>query len=351
MRVLVIKTSSLGDVIHTLPALTDAMRAYPGIHFDWVVEEAFAEIPKWHPAVDRVIPVAIRRWRKNPLKAWFSGEWKHFRLNLREREYDYVIDAQGLVKSAFITRRARGQKHGLDKASAREPRASKAYDYTHFVARNQHAIRRVRKLFADTLRYPMPEDMPDYGIDLSRLPGQEPQPDYAVFLHGTTWETKHWPEEYWIELAKKVTGTGLEVHLPWGNEVEHVRAQKIAEAVQGVEVLPAMGIPALAAQLSSARFVVGVDTGLAHLCAALSVPSITLYGPTSPGLTGVMGASQKNLEVDFECAPCFSRKCRFTDTEGVLPKCFTSLTPEKVWQQVQLHIGSEQDTNASNAIT
>ena len=104
MRILLIKTSSLGDVIHALPAVTDAARAIPGIRFDWVVEESFAEIPAWHPAVDRVIPVALRRWRKAPFSAWFGGEWHRFRQSLRAERYDAVIDAQGLLKSALLTR-------------------------------------------------------------------------------------------------------------------------------------------------------------------------------------------------------------------------------------------------------
>lgn len=336
MQVLIVKTSSLGDVIHTLPALTDAMRVHPNIRFDWVVEEAFVDIPKWHPAVDRVIPVAIRRWRKNPFKTWFGGEWKQFRAKLREREYDLVIDAQGLIKSAFITRRAHGVKHGLDKASAREPRASKAYDYPHFVARNQHAIRRVRKLFADSLRYTMPESEPDYGIKSSCSIDQEPAEEYAIFLHGTTWETKHWPEQYWVELAKKITASGVRVKLPWGNEAEQVRAQNIAAAVQDVEVLPAMGLPELAAKLSEAKFVVGVDTGLAHLCAALEVPSITIYGSTRPELTGVMGKVQKNLQVYFDCAPCLKRSCTYQGESSVTPACYTSLVPDLVWNEVQV---------------
>ena len=103
MRVLLVKTSSLGDVIHTLPALTDAQRAIPGIQFDWVVEEGFAEIPAWHPAVAQVIPVAIRRWRKHPLQTLRSGEWRRFKARLRETHYDLVIDAQGLLKSAWLT--------------------------------------------------------------------------------------------------------------------------------------------------------------------------------------------------------------------------------------------------------
>ena len=127
MRVLLIKTSSLGDVIHTLPALTDAARAIPGIRFDWVVEEGFAEIPAWHPAVDAVIPVAIRRWRKKPLQAVRSGEWSNFKRRLRETQYDLVIDAQGLLKSAWLTRYARAEVVGLDKSSAREPLAARFY--------------------------------------------------------------------------------------------------------------------------------------------------------------------------------------------------------------------------------
>jgi heptosyltransferase-1 len=127
MHVLLIKTSSMGDVIHALPALTDAMRAIPGIRFDWVVEEAFQEIPAWHPAVDRVIPVALRRWRKKPLKALISGEWRRFKRALRERQYDLVLDSQGLMKSAWLAQKARGPRAGFDKKSAREPLASWFY--------------------------------------------------------------------------------------------------------------------------------------------------------------------------------------------------------------------------------
>ncbi|HIQ53746.1 MAG TPA: lipopolysaccharide heptosyltransferase I, partial [Pseudomonas pachastrellae] len=146
MRVLLIKTSSLGDVIHTLPALTDAARAIPGIRFDWVVEEGFAEIPSWHPAVDAVIPVAIRRWRKKPLQAVRSGEWGNFKRRLRETQYDLVIDAQGLLKSAWLTRYARAEVVGLDKSSAREPLAARFYQRRLAVAWGQHAVERTRQL-------------------------------------------------------------------------------------------------------------------------------------------------------------------------------------------------------------
>lgn len=169
MRVLIIKTSSLGDVIHTLPALTDAAHAIPGIRFDWVVEEGFAEIPSWHPAVDQVIPVAIRRWRKNLWQTIKSGEWKAFKQRVRERKYDLVIDAQGLVKSAWLTRYVKAPVAGLDRYSAREGWASRFYDRPLSVATGQHAVERVRQLFAMALAYDLPEGIGNYGLDLDRL--------------------------------------------------------------------------------------------------------------------------------------------------------------------------------------
>lgn len=158
MRVLLVKTSSLGDVIHTLPALTDAARAIPGIQFDWVVEEGFAEIPAWHPAVARVIPVAIRRWRKNLWQTLRNGEWRRFKQRLKEVDYDLVIDAQGLLKSAWLTRYVgKTPVAGLDGDSAREPLASRFYRRAYPVAWGQHAVERTRQLFAQALDYPLPE--------------------------------------------------------------------------------------------------------------------------------------------------------------------------------------------------
>ena len=186
MRVLLIKTSSLGDVIHTLPALTDAARAIPGIQFDWVVEEGFAEIPTWHPAVARVIPVALRRWRKNLLQTWKSGEWATFKQRLREGRYDLVIDAQGLLKSALLTRYVNAPVAGLDRASAREPLASHCYDRPYAVAWGQHAVERVRQLFAQALGYSLPQSVGDYGLDRGAMVGEALVEPYVLFLHGTT---------------------------------------------------------------------------------------------------------------------------------------------------------------------
>jgi len=338
VRVLIIKTSSLGDVIHTLPALTDAAHAIPGIRFDWVVEEGFAEIPSWHPAVDRVIPVAIRRWRKNLWQTVKSGEWKAFKQRLREHKYDLVIDAQGLVKSAWLTRYVKAPVAGLDRFSAREGLASRFYDRRLSVAVGQHAVERVRQLFAMALAYDLPEGIGNYGLDLDRLQ-LPPAAPYVVFLHGTTWATKHWPEAYWRELAERLGRRKLQVRLPWGNPAEKARAERIAQGLNNCEVLPKLNLAGVARVLAAAKACVAVDTGLGHLAAALDVPTISLFGPTNPGLTGAYGRVQVHQASDFPCAPCLQKKCTYKpsaddlrrfDLKREWPLCFTRLNPEHV---------------------
>lgn len=236
MRVLVIKTSSLGDVIHALPALTDAARAIPGIRFDWVVEEGFAEIPTWHPAVDKVIPVAIRRWRKNIWQTLKSGEWRRFKQQVQSTKYDLVIDAQGLLKSAWLTRYVRAPIAGFDKHSAREPMAARFYSRRLAVARGQHAVERLRQLFAVALGYDLPKGLGDYGLSTEKLLGLPPKKPFVLLLHGTTWDTKHWPEAYWRELAERMGRLGVDVKLPWGNAAEKARAERLAQGLQNAEV-------------------------------------------------------------------------------------------------------------------
>lgn len=297
MRVLIVKTSSMGDVLHTLPALTDAARAIPGIRFDWAVEEGFAQIPAWHDAVDRVIPVAIRRWRK----AWFSApikaERQAFRRAVQDQQYDVIIDAQGLVKSAaLVTRLAHGVKHGMDWQTAREPLASLFYNRRHHIAKQQHAVERTRELFARSLGYAKPATQGDYAIAqhfLSHLNADAGQ--YAVFLHATTRDDKHWTEAGWRELIALLGKSGITIKLPWGAPHEEARAKRLAEGFDYVEVLPKMSLEGVARELAGAKFVVSVDTGLSHLTAALDKPNFTLYGPTDPGLIGGYGKNQHTL--------------------------------------------------------
>lgn len=294
MRVLIVKTSSMGDVIHTLPALTDALEHIPSIRFDWVVEEGFSQIPTWHRAVDRVIPVAIRRWRKNWFRHDIRAERRHFYQQLTSIHYDAIIDAQGLIKSAaLITRKSRGTKHGLDWQSAREPLASWWYTHTYRMSKQQHAVEKIRALFAESLGYQKPTTQGDYAIAqhfVRNLPDDANQ--YLVFLHATTRDDKHWPESAWESLIDAVTARGMSVKLPWGSPVEYQRAVRLAEGRPNVEVLPKLSLSEVATQLAGARGVVSVDTGLSHLTAALDRPNITLYGPTDPLLIGGYGKNQ-----------------------------------------------------------
>jgi len=293
MRVLIVKTSSMGDVLHTLPALTDAMQAIAGIRFDWVVEEGFAQIPSWHEAVDRVIPVALRRWRK----AWFSdpvkAERRAFRETMRAVHYDAIIDAQGLVKSAaLVTRLAHGLKHGMDWQSAREPLASLFYSRRHHIAKQQHAVERTRELFAKSLGYSKPQTQGDYAIAQHFVEESTTDAPYAVFLHATTRDDKHWPEARWRDLLALMATSGLKIKLPWGAPHEEARARRLAEGFDYVEVLPRLSLEKVARELAGARMVVSVDTGLSHMAAALDRPNFTLYGPTDPGLIGGYGKNQ-----------------------------------------------------------
>lgn len=338
MRALVIKTSSLGDVIHTLPAVSDAATALPGIRFDWVVEEGLAEIPAWHPAVERVIPVALRRWRRHPWAAWRSGEWGRFRRQLRQQHYDVIIDAQGLLKSALLTRMAHGPRCGLSRDAAREPVAARCYQQRHSIAKGQHAIARVRQLFAACLGYSLPSNAPDYGLGRRDFTGAAGLAGGMVFLHGTTWPTKHWPESYWVHLARAANAAGQQVLLPWGNAAERERAQRIAAACDNATVLARMDLAGLAGVLAQARVVVAVDTGLGHLAAALGTPCVTLYGATKPGLTGTVGKDQIHLCAKFACAPCLQRRCTYRGPSAVQPACYGSVTPAQVWQNVQQFI-------------
>lgn len=319
MQVLIVKTSSMGDVLHTLPALTDAMLAIPNIKFDWVVEEGFSQIPSWHPAVDRVIPVAIRRWRKS----WFSAETRQQRSNFKQalqlRHYDAVIDAQGLIKSAaLITRIAQGEKHGQDCKSAREPLASWFYKHRYDIDKKQHAVERTRELFAKSLGYEKPVTQGDYAIASRFLSHQSSDVEpYLVFLHATTRDDKHWPETHWRELIGLLAAENIKIKLPWGAKHEYQRAQRLAEGFEHVEVLPKMSLHQVAEIIASAQAVVSVDTGLSHLTAALDRPNITLYGPTDPGLIGGYGRNQTSEKAKDNSTASISASSIFTLLRGI----------------------------------
>jgi heptosyltransferase-1 len=252
--------------------------------------------------------------------------------------YDAVIDAQGLLKSSFITRLANGPKFGLDKQSAREPLSARVLDCPQAVPWGQHAILRLRQLFAQSLGYTLPNGAVDYGLARQQRTRSFGRDSQLIFFHGTTWASKHWPEDYWRELVTLATADGCRVLLPWGNDEEKSRAERLAQGHEGASVLPHLSLSALFDLLLTLDGFVAVDTGLAHLAAAAGLAGVALYGPTDPALTGVIGVRAKSLAVEFPCAPCRRADCHYNGNEGsgIFPACFSSLPPEWVWQQLQM---------------
>lgn len=285
--ILFIKTSSLGDVIHHMPAVTDARSARPDLNISWVVEEAFAPLARLHPGIDEVIPVASRRWRNNLQSPATWSEMRRHCAALRARHYDRIVDTQGLVRSALIARIAQGERHGYDRASIREKPASLFYDVRHAVSRDLHAVERNRRLTALALGYDV-QGAPDYG--LSRAAFATPSEPYVVFLHATAQARKEWPVENWIALGRTLNERGIQVVLPWGTDTERQRSEEIAKALPKARVPDRAPLDQVARLIANARGVVGVDTGLLHLAAALSVPLVAIFAGSQPKLTGPVGS-------------------------------------------------------------
>ena len=321
MKILLVKTSSLGDVIHNLPVVNDILQHNPSAQIDWVVEESFADIPRMHAGVNHVYTVAMRRWKKSLFSPKIWSEISAFKKSIKQNQYDVVIDCQGLLKSALITKQAQttihGLKHGYDKNSIREPIASQFYEKTHAISYQQHAVTRNRALCAMSLGYANPTNAPDYGIEkhgiekhgiekhgitvknddsASRmdigLQGIESD-SYVIALHGTSRESKLWPVENWVNLGKELAKQNLNLALPWASDAELTRANQIAQQLSNATVLPKLSIAQISSVIADAKAAIGVDTGLSHLATALNVPTIALYTDTNPALTGVMAGAFK----------------------------------------------------------
>jgi lipopolysaccharide heptosyltransferase I len=284
--ILFIKTSSLGDVIHHMPAVTEARRQRPEARLAWLVEEAFVPLVRLHPAVAEVIPVAWRRWRKSLYTPATLAEIAGNLRTIRVRRYDEIVDSQGLLRSAIIARIAKGRRHGYDAASIREPPAATFYDMRHRVSRNLHAVTRNRTLSGLALGY-APQGAPDYGLERARF--AQPAERYAVLLHASARSFKLWPEQNWIALGKTLGARGLDLVLPWGGVEERARSERISAAVPRGRVPERQPLDAMAGLIAGAQFVIGVDTGLMHLAAALGVPLVAIFTGSNPGLTGPVG--------------------------------------------------------------
>jgi heptosyltransferase-1 len=283
-----IKTSSLGDVIHCLPAISDMRRNVADLSLDWVIEQSLAEIAQLHPAVDRAIPVRLRHWRRHPLDGATWREFDTFRRRIKAPRYDRIIDAQGLIRSALLARLAKGPHCGYDRDSVREPPASAFYDRRFPASVTLHAAQRMRRLVSQAMGYETPAEL-DYGL---RVVGERPQwlgeGRYLVGLHATARADKAWDEDRWIELARRAAAEGLTIVLPWGDEPERRRSERMASAVRGVAP-PRLGYAQMASLLAGAAAVVGVDTGLTHLASAVGAPVVAIYAASWSEFNGVIG--------------------------------------------------------------
>ncbi len=295
--ILIVKTTSMGDVIQYLPAVTDLRTHFPEARIDWLVEAPFAPLARLHPAVRDVIPVALRSWRRRLL---LPSTWKEMfalRTRLATAGYDRVIDAQGLFKSALLARLARAPISGYARGSAREGIATRFYAERFAVSWGRHAIERNRLLTAAALGY-VANTAIDYGIHAPEPAAEAWRSNkaYALLFTATARDEKLWPEPNWIALGRALNRKGLICVLPAGNATERARAQRVAQQLPHAELLPPMGLAALASVIERAQCAVGVDTGLSHLAAALGVPIVALYVATEPGANGVAGdASAINL--------------------------------------------------------
>ncbi|WP_296737265.1 lipopolysaccharide heptosyltransferase I [Mesorhizobium sp.] len=295
MKVLIVKTSSMGDVIHTFPAVEDALHNRPDVTFDWCVEEAFAGIVALHPAIRSIHKVAIRRWRK---KLFDSRTWREMaglRRALRSGNYDLVIDAQGLLKSAVVARQAASPIAGFDRSSAREPTATLLYDRKYRVARDLHAIERTRRLFGLALGYQPDLSVLGSGIvaPASGMPAIEGRA--AFLLHGTSREDKKWPVGDWIETGRQLVARGFTPVVTWSNEAERKVAEAIASAVPNTVLIPRSPLSEIAAILGRSEIVIGADTGLTHLASGFGLPTVAIFLATEPGLTGPRGPFSTTL--------------------------------------------------------
>lgn len=330
-KVLIVKTTSLGDLIHTMPGITDISQHLADVECHWLVEESFKAIPLWHPFIKKVHTCAIRRWRQNFFSSQARSEIKQLKQMLQAERYDLVIDAQGLIKSALMIRWLKTRKVGYDSSSIKEPLASWFYTEKQSISRQWTAIERVRALFASACGYTIDTKGPvQFGLQIKQPHDivLTPKSPYAIFLHGTNWHSKVWPANFWSQLADKFAEMGVQSYVSFGSDEEKRRAEDIANDSSAV-VLPPLDLTQLAYLLQQAKVVVGSDTGLSHISAALGTPTVGVYGSTNSLLTGLIGDRVVSLQATTDCSPCMKRECPLVNTDEPMP-CYQTLTPDTV---------------------
>lgn len=297
MKILIIKLTSMGDLMHALPALTDASKQIPNIEFDWVVDESFSEIPLWHPKVNSVIKTNHRIWKRNIFSFKLLNEINNIKKILNNKNYDAVIDMQNNLKSASVSYLINKPVNGMDKESVREYLAHFAYQFKHSISKDDHAINRQRNLLAMSLDYKIKEEKLDYGITTNNFkkPKLQLPKNYLFLVHNASWPSKMWPISYWQKLIKYINQEGFIGLLPSGSIEEYERAREIASVSDQCIALKTLSLNETAFIINQAEGCVCSDTGLAHLAALLNKPSVTMYSVTKTGLIGTKGKNQKHI--------------------------------------------------------
>ena len=344
MKILVVKLSSLGDILHMFPAVSDLRRFFPGAEIHWLVEPAFAEVVAWHSAINKVITVSLRAHKKSWWK--IPALLAKLRRQLHAENYDIVLDAQGLLKSVLLSRLAGVAVFGFAADTAREPLAARLYKKSASVQKGLHVIEKNRqliaKIFSADITNSLIESTLDFGLDKFRHESLQnnfstslqvlTNEPYIVLLHGTTWNSKYWPESAWVELIRMLSQRGVRCLLPWGNEEEYQRATRLQIAGgEHAQVLPKLSLTELMNVLLRARGFVSVESGIGHLAAALDVPGAMLHGPTSPNYSGILGKGCLHITSGVACSPCFKRECPILNEAGV-PPCQEAMTAQQVYQ-------------------
>ena len=299
MKVLILKLTSMGDLMHALPALTEARQNIENISFDWVVDKAFSSVPSWHPAVDRIIETDHRNWRKQFLSPESREALNLVKKEINATDYDFVVDMQNNLKSAFLSFLSKHKVAGMDASSSREYPAHWAYSKKVTIEKSLHAIERQKELLASTLGYASTPDI-DYGISKVKFikSALELPANYVVLVQNASWPTKQWPVAYWKDLVKHLDDCGVNVLLPSGSKDELIRAKDISSVSKKATALEILPLNEVAYIIDNADYCICSDTGLAHLSAVVNTPSLTLYGPTDIKLIGTKGKDQIHIVGD-----------------------------------------------------
>lgn len=357
MRILIIKLSSIGDLIHTFPAIVDANTKIKNIIIDWVVDEDFIGVVELQQQfchnrskdlINKIIALPLRKLKSNFWREIFKFPIKKLIKNLRTEKYDLIIDAQGLLKSAIVARLASSLMiSGFDFYSAKEPIASFLYDDKLKISKEWHAIRRLRELFANSLNYKYDPELIDYGFNrqnfinsFNTVPINDTK--YIVLLHGTTWETKHWPEGSWIELANLLSKQQFKIVIMTYGKKQQEFADRLLISNPEIKILSNLNFNQIAVVIANSIGVVAVDTGFAHLAASLNVPIIAIYGATSSIKSGVLGTNSINLQSKYHCSPCLAKFCiEYKNGKSKIKQpCLQEITPEIIMQELNKFISS-----------